>query len=380
MRSIYLDYNATTPIAPTVLDAMLPFLTEHYGNPSSQHALGRACHHAIEDAREQVAELIGARADEVIFTGGGTEANNLALKGVTESPSGYKGHIIISAVEHPAISEPAKFLRRMGCDVTVVPTDSYGRVDPDSVRRAIRDHTVLVSIMHANNEIGTVEPIREIAQHCRGREIVVHTDAAQSVGKIRTHVDELDVDLLSIAGHKLYAPKGVGALYVRRGTQIFPAIHGAGHEQGLRPGTENVAFIVGLGAACRLASRGLDDTQQRLAVLRDRLYSGLQQGIGSSLSFNGHPEWRLPNTLSVNFPQVTGADLLAQAVDILASTGAACHSGGTTRSATLTAIGLDPAVARGTVRLSLGWNTAIDEVDRAIEILVDSWHQLVGRT
>jgi cysteine desulfurase len=377
VRQIYLDYNATTPVAPSVFEAMRPFLLEHYGNPSSHHALGVAARQAVEDARQCVAESLGACADEVFFTSGGTESNNLAVLGMAAGERAYGGHLIISALEHPAVTAPARFLERYGCQLTVLLPDRWGRISADDVERAIRDDTVLVSIMHANNEIGTIQPIREIARRCRARGVTVHTDAAQSVGKIRTQVDELGVDLLSVAGHKLYAPKGVGALYVRRGTTLRPVLHGAAHEKGLRPGTENVASIVALGQAARLALGSVEEHAGRLSHLRDQLLSELRAAIGPRLTFNGPPEGRLPNTLSVNFPGVVGQQLLDRAPEICASTGAACHSGGTQLSATLAAIGLTAAVAAGTIRLSLGWNTSQEDVQRAASALISAWESLV---
>jgi cysteine desulfurase len=376
MRQVYLDYNATTPVLPSVFEAIKPFLTDHFGNPSSSHALGLACHHAIEDAREQVAALLGADSDEIIFTGGGTESNNLAIKGVCQRESSFRGHLIISSIEHPATREPAEYLRRMGCEISVVGTDRFGIVDPRDIARALRDDTVLVSIMHANNEIGSIQPIREISDLCHKHNVLVHTDAAQSVGKIRTIIEDLGVDLLSIAGHKVYAPKGVGALYVRAGTSLQPVQQGAGHEQGLRPGTENVAFIVGLGAAARLAQRSLEDSGRRCATLRDLLFALLREGVGDELTFNGHPTNRLPNTLSVNFPRVSGSELLQRAADVFASTGAACHSGKAKISNTLASIGLPAEVARGTVRLSLGWTTSEDEIERAASSLLTAYESL----
>ncbi|MCA9217729.1 MAG: cysteine desulfurase [Planctomycetales bacterium] len=377
MRQIYLDYNATTPVAPTVFEAMRPYFTDHYGNPSSTHVLGLAASQAIEDAREKVAMLIGANVDEVFFTANGTESNNLAIKGVCQTENGYSGHIIISAIEHPATLEPAKFLQRMGCDVSIVGTDKYGVVDPDEVAKHLRDDTRLISIMHANNEIGTIQPIREIADLVKDHETLVHTDAAQSIGKIRAHVNELRLDMMTIAGHKLYAPKGIGALYVRSGTKISPIIHGAGHEQGLRPSTENTPYIVGLGAAATLALRSLDENRIRIRNLRDELYSRLATSI-EGLSFNGPEEGRLPNTLSVNFPRVVGAELLAECQGIFASTGSACHSGTTNMSNTLKAIGLPEEVARGTVRLSLGWNTSQEEIQIAADTLISAWESMTS--
>jgi cysteine desulfurase len=377
MRHIYLDYNATTPIAPSVQQAMLPFLAEHYGNPSSHHWLGRACQEAVEDARGQVAALLGSDRDEIIFTSGGTESNNLALKGVMLHESASAGgHLVITAIEHPAIMAPAKFLERLGYDVTIVRSNRNGVVEPKAVAAALRPDTKLVSVMHANNEIGTIQPIRAIAEICHARDVLVHTDAAQSVGKLRTFVDELDVDLLSIAGHKLYAPKGVGVLFVRRGVALEPVLHGAGHESGLRAGTENVPYIVALGQAATLAAKSLDQAEQRLATLRDRLYKQLREAIGEGLTVNGGAVERLPNTLSVSFPGVVGHELLARVPELCASTGAACHSGTTSMSATLAALGLTPAQASGTVRLSLGWYTSEEEIDRAASWLINAWEDL----
>ncbi len=377
MRQIYLDYNATTPIAPKVQEAILPFLGDFYGNPSSTHSMGRSAHAAIEDAREDVAALIGADRDEIVFTSGGTESNNLAIKGAVLSylPD-VDGHLVISALEHPATTEPAHHLARMGIEITVVPSDAHGVVDPERVAAALRRDTRLVSIMHANNEIGVVQPIREISEVCRQRNVLFHTDAAQSIGKLDVFVDELGVDLLSIAGHKVYAPKGVGALYVRRGVALEPVLHGAGHERGLRPGTENTPYLVGLGRAAKLAGESAEVVRDRMAELRDRLWGRLQDAITEELSVNGSQADRLPNTLSVNFPRVHGGELLESIPELCASTGSACHSGEGRMSATLEAIGLTPQVARGTIRLSVGWYTTEDEVDRGAELLIDAWERL----
>lgn len=377
MRLIYLDYNATTPVAPSVFEALEPFLKEHYGNPSSNHALGRACREAMEDARAKVAALLGADRDEIVFTSGGTESNNLAICGtMMQGVPGVAGHLIISAIEHPAVVEPARHLQRLGFELTVVECDSQGVVRPAKVAAAMRPDTRLVSIMHANNEIGVIQPLREISQICRDHQVLLHTDAAQTVGKIAAFVDELGVDLLSFAGHKLYAPKGIGALYVRRGVRLEPVLHGAGHETGLRPGTENVAYIVGLGQACMLAFRSLEESSQRLQMLRDRLATQLIQAIGSRLTINGQDAARLPNTLSVNFPDVSAAEILARLPDLCASTGSACHSSVSSMSATLAAIGLDPDDARGTMRLSVGWFTSEEEIDRASNLLIGAWESL----
>lgn len=377
MRRIYLDYNATTPIAPSVQEAMLPFLAEHYGNPSSPHALGRAASEALEDARGQVAALLGADRSEIVFTSGGTESNNLALWGVmARSAPPFDGHLIISRFEHPAVAQPARYLQRLGCQLTEVPCDAQGVVDPSAVRAALRPNTRLVSIMHANNEIGTVQPIRELARICREREVLFHTDAAQTVGKIPASVEELGVDLLTVAGHKIYAPKGVGALYVRRGVALQPLLHGAGHEGGLRPGTENTAYLAGLGHAANLVALALAESQVRLTALRDRLRDRLQAGISLPLRVHGAEAPRLPNTLSVAFPGVSGGELLTRVPEIMASTGSACHSGDVRLSATLDAIGLSAHAARGTVRLSVGWYTSEQDIDAAAELLIGAWESL----
>lgn len=377
MRTIYLDYNATTPVAPSVFEALEPFLKEHYGNPSSNHALGRACHEAIEDARAKVAGLLGADRDEIVFTSGGTESNNLAICGtMMQGVPGVAGHLIISTIEHPAVVEPARYLERLGFDVTVVECDLQGVVRPERIAAAMRADTRLVSIMHANNEIGVVQPLREISRICRDHRVLLHTDAAQTVGKIGAFVEELGVDLLSFAGHKLYAPKGIGALYVRRGVRLEPVLHGAGHEAGLRPGTENVAYIVALGQACMLAFRSLEESGQRLEMLRERLATQLVQAIGAQLTINGQGAPRLPNTLSVNFPLVSAAEMLARLPELCASTGSACHSSISSISPTLAAIGLDPDDARGTMRLSVGWYTSQEEIDRAANLLIGAWESL----
>ena len=377
MKQVYLDYNATTPVAPSVQEAIIPILREFYGNPSSTHAMGRACAEAIEDARNRVAMLLGAEVEEIIFTSGGTEANNLALKGVMQRHEPSSGaHLIISSFEHPAITEPTKYLQQLGYQVTVVPCNSHGVVEPEAIESAMTSKTVLVSIMHANNEIGTVQPISRIAEICRAQNVLIHTDAAQSIGKIRTVASELGVDLLSMAGHKFYAPKGVGALYVKQGVAIDPVIHGAGHEGGLRPGTENTPYIVGLGKAAQLAHQSVTDVGDRMAMLRDRLLQQLREGIGERLTVNGDKAERLPNTLSANFPGVDGSTLLGRIPELCASTGSACHSGTTHLSKTLEAIGLTSDTGRGTVRLSVGWHTSEEDIDRAASLLLEAWENL----
>ena len=378
LKQIYLDYNATTPVSSYVLDAMLPFLKEHHGNPSSAHAAGRVAHEAIEVAREEVSGALGASAEDVFFTSGGTESNNLAIQGVMlQHAPGSGAHLVISNFEHPAVAGPAAHLKRLGYEVTEVPCDKNGVVQVEAVERALRDETVLVSIMHANNEVGTIQPIAQIGELCRGRETLLHTDAAQSVGKLPTFVDELNVDLLTIAGHKVYGPKGVGSLYIRSGVSVDPVIHGAGHERGLRPGTENVAYIVGLGKAMQLARRSLSESSDRLAGLRDRLANQLLNGLGDQAKVHGGQAARLPNTLSLVFPGVHGASLLARAPEICASTGSACHESGTAMSATLAALGVTPDEARGTVRLSVGWYTSEEDIDRAASSLLSAWESLV---
>jgi cysteine desulfurase len=378
MKPIYLDYNATTPLDPAVVEAMLPYLHTHFGNPSSAHAHGKAAHEAVERARQHVAELLGARPDEIVFTGGGSEASNHALKGaVFAKLHGFFGrwargaHVITSAVEHPATLQPCEFLKRLGCRVTVLPVDRHGLVDPQAVRTALDRSATLVSIMHANNEVGTLQPIREIAALARARGVPVHTDAAQSLGKVPVKVDELGVDLLTVAGHKLYAPKGVGVLYVRRGVKLEPLIHGAGHEGGRRAGTENVPYVVALGKACELAQQSLPEATERLRRLRDRLWERLRAGLGEKPTLNGHPERRLPNTLNVSFLGHIGAELLAKVPEVAASTGSACHEGQMTCSPVLQAMGVPPPQARGAVRLSVGRFTTEDEIDRAAQLLVE---------
>ncbi|MFO0925811.1 MAG: cysteine desulfurase family protein [Gemmataceae bacterium] len=385
MTPIYLDYNATTPHDPAVVEAMLPYLHEHFGNPSSAHVLGRRAHEAVERARADCAALLGAEADEVVFTSGGTEASNHALKGtilprlfglhrgwIDRLFGRHKGvpHLVISAVEHPATAQPAAFLQRLGCRLTVVPVDGHGLVDPDAVRRALTDDTVLVSIMHSNNEVGTLQPIGEIAAFTRVRGVLLHTDAAQSLGKVVVNVRDLGVDLLTVAGHKLYAPKGVGLLYVRRGVRLESFIHGAGHEGGRRAGTENVPYLVGLGTACALAHVGLPEAGLRLRHLRDRLWRRLQDALGDRVVLNGHPERRLPNTLNVNFVGHVGAELLQKVPGVAASTGSACHEGQVTQSPVLCAMGVPPTIGQGAVRLTVGRFTTEDEVDRAADLFV----------
>ena len=375
-KPIYLDHNATTPLLPEVVEAMLPYLQEHFGNPSSTHPYGRRTRDAVDQARTQVAELIGCQPSEIIFTSGGTEANNLAIRGVAEAVP-ERRHILTSVVEHPATESPCRNLEQRCWTVGWAPVDGTGRVLEEAAVGMLRDDTLLVTIMHANNETGAIQPIRGIAQAARYAGALVHTDAAQSAGKIPVWVNELGVDLLSIAGHKLYAPKGVGALYVRAGTALHPVSLGAGHERGLRPGTENVASIVGLGAACEIAGTTLVEEMTRVRRLRDRLWERLRVRIPGA-AINGHPKERLPNTLNLRFPGVSGNTLLAAAPEVAASTGSACHEAGESPSAVLTAMGLDAETALSSVRISLGRSTTEAAVDRAAEALVGAWARLAG--
>ncbi|MBK9495790.1 MAG: hypothetical protein RLZ81_2420 [Pseudomonadota bacterium] len=371
---VYLDYNATTPVAPEVAGAVMRCLSDTFGNPSSSHELGQRAAAIVTEARGSVARLIGAQAEEVIFTGCATEANNLALLGVARASTG-KRHLVISAIEHPAVMAPAQQLEREGWALTVLPVDRFGRVSAADVQAALRPDTVLVSIMHANNEVGTLQPIREIAAVTRPRGVLLHTDAAQSAGKLPLDVYALGVDLLTLAGHKFYAPKGVGALYVRRGTPIARILFGADQERGLRPGTENVPAIAGLGAATELALAHLP-MAARLRDRRDALHQRLLAAI-PDLHLNGHPYERLPNSLHVSFPGVSGRALLhAARADVAASVGSACHSEHDAVSGVLAAMGCDAARARGAVRFSTGWPTTEKDIEWAAEALIAAWRQL----
>jgi cysteine desulfurase len=371
---VYLDYNATTPLLPGVVDAMLPYLREHFGNPSSRHLYGRRTRDAIERARGEVAALIGGDVDEIIFTSGGTEANNLAIRGTTAHTS--RRRVVTSTVEHPATARPVTWLEQQGWDVVRVGVDAGGRTRVPELDAAITSATALVTIMHSNNETGVLQPVQEAVYFARRAGAYVHTDAAQSVGKVPIDVRAIDPDLLSIAGHKLYGPKGIGALYVRRGTVLDPLTLGAGHERGLRPGTENVASFVGFGAACVIAQRDLDEESVRVRALRDRLWEQLAQAI-PRLALNGNVENRLPNTLNVRFPRVSGEALLAATPEIAASTGSACHEGGESASAVLLAMSIPAEAALGSVRLTLGRGTTESAVDRAATALARAWRALL---
>ena len=368
-KRIYLDYNASTPIDPAVAAVMKPFLVDYFGNPSSDHWAAAPAKAALEQARGQIAALLGCEDDEVVFTGGGSEANNLALKGVYFARRDTGDHIITTQVEHPAINAPCRFLERLGASITYLPVDRFGRVDPDDLSRAITPRTILISIMHANNEVGTIQPIEECARIAREHGVLFHTDAAQSVGKIATDVNGLGVDLLSMAGHKLYAPKGVGALFVRRGVTLEPLIHGAGHESGRRAGTESAMLAVGLGKACELA-HGLS-SMDRVSALRDHFWRELQSRFGNRIALNGHPADRLPNTLNVSFINCVGTEILKGLDGVAASTGSACHAGRVELSPVLEAMGVTPEVGMGAIRFSLGRGTTREEIDAVAEQLSD---------
>jgi cysteine desulfurase len=361
MRRLYFDHNASTPLAPEVAAVMRRVMEEAFGNPSSPHWAGAPARELIDKSRQQVADLLGCSTEEIVFTSGGSEANNLALKGAFFSSRRDCPHIITTRIEHPAILSPCAFLERLGAEVTYLPVDGTGRIDPDNLRRTITPDTILISVMHANNEVGTIQPIEECAKIAREHGVLLHTDAAQSVGKIATKVDELGVDLLSIAGHKFYAPKGIGALYVRRGVALEPLIHGAGHENGRRAGTESALLTAALGEACKLA-KDLP-SMERVRALRDRLWERLRRAFGEQVALNGHPERRLPNTLNVSFIGRIGAEILGSLDGVAASTGSACHAGRIELSPVLEAMGVRPEVGMGAVRFSLGRPTTQDDVD-----------------
>lgn len=375
---IYLDHNATTPLLPEALDAMLPYLRGKYGNPSSVHSYGREARAAVEQARTQVAALISAAPEEVFFTSGGTESNNLALRGLAAARP-EKKHLVTSNVEHPAIAKVCTHLEEKGYRVTRVAVNGQGSISAEEALAALDETTLLVTVMHAHNETGVIQPIGEIAQSAREKGVFVHTDAAQSLGKISVSVEDLGVDLLSMAAHKLYGPKGVGALYVRKGTPITPFALGAGHERGMRPGTENVASIVGFGVACAAALRDAEWLGELLGMMRDRLWNKLSTRV-EGLRLNGEGACRLPNTLSVRFPRVKAPELLALVPDVAASTGAACHDGKDVASSGILALGVPTEEAMGTVRLTLGRHTTDAQVDKAAELLTAAWKDLTGRS
>ena len=378
VQPIYLDYNGTTPHDPEVIAAMRPFLETEFGNPSSSHWYGIKPKQAVEAARRQVAGLINCQATEIFFTSGGTESNNHAIKGMARTLKHKGRHIVTSNFEHPAVLEVCRFLEGEGFETTYIPVDSQGMVDPDDVEKAIRSDTILVSIMHANNEVGTVQPIAEIAALAHRRGVVVHTDAAQSLGKIPADVQAMDVDMLSVAGHKLYAPKGIGALYVRRELQPEKFCHGAGQERGWRAGTENVLEIVGLGKACEIAARDLMANMDHMAAKRDQLHHCIA-GALTDVRLNGHAERRLPNTLSISFKEMEANRILEEiGLEVAASAGAACHADTVSLSHVLEAMQVPLSWAKGTLRFSVGRTTSSEEIDRAAEVVIAAVQRLGG--
>jgi cysteine desulfurase len=374
MKPIYMDYNATTPIAKEVADAMLPYLYDYFGNPSSGHSFGVQARLAIDLARRQVAELIGAHPAEIIFTSGGTEANNYAIRGYCEQYQNSGRHIITSVVEHPAVLEVYGYMAQNGYDVTVLEVDQYGLVNPSDLKAAIRPDTILISIMHANNEVGSIQPLKELTAIAKLNGIAFHSDAAQSMGKIAVNVKDLGVDMLSIAGHKLYAPKGVGALYVRSGIELKNLMYGAGHENGRRPGTENLLEIVGLGKACAIAARDLASNQQHLLTMRDFLHGEMVKALGPErIHLNGHPTHRLPNTLSLGMRGVEAHHLLNRIDSQVAiSAGSACHADSVSISGVLKAMRVADEWAQGTLRFSVGRETTREEIQSAVGIIASS--------
>ncbi len=367
MKQIYLDYNASTPVDPQVLEEMLPYLKDRFGNPSSSHGFGTVLRAGIEQARERLSLLLGCETSEIIFTSGATESNNMVIKGIARA-AGKGKHFITSRIEHPAVLEPCRQLERFGYGVTYLPVDRYGLVDPADLEKAIRPDTALVTIMHSNNEVGTIQDIKELSRIAASRGVLFHTDAAQSAGKVRVQVDELGVDFLTVAGHKFYAPKGIGALYIKSGRTLQPMLYGAGHERGLRPGTENAAFIVGLGAACMVAMPVLESEGRRQRKLGQRLFDGLKQA-GLKVHVNGHPEKKLPNTWNISFEGFTSTEVMEALVGVAVSPGAACHGDLIEPSHVLTAMGVDVNLARGAIRFSLGRETTEGEIDTVVELL-----------
>ncbi|WHX98573.1 cysteine desulfurase family protein [Neobacillus sp. DY30] len=364
MQKIYLDYNASTPLAPEVVDSMHPLLNDYYGNPSALHWAGKPVKSLLHKAREQVGQLINCSPAEIIFTSGGSEANNLALKGFYFKQVHKGNHIITSKIEHPAIINPCKFLEKIGARVTYVAVDQFGRVSPEEIEKAITKDTILITIMHSNNETGTLQPINEIGKIAERHGIAFHTDASQSVGKVPVNVNELKVDMLTIAGHKLYAPKGIGALFMRDGVELEPLIHGAGHEHGLRAGTENTLLAVGLGKACEIAGNQL--STNKLKDLTAYFWNQLKDQFGDQVVLNGHPEERLPNTLNVSFVRRIGQDLLDKIPQLAASTGSACHAGSIELSPVLKEMKVPKEIGMGAIRFSLGRYTTKEEIDSVI--------------
>ena len=371
---IYLDHNATTMIDPQVIKAMESFMNT-FGNPSSSHVLGKEAKDALEKARQDVAELIGAQASEIVFTSGGTESNNTVIKGIVDLKEPEKNHIIISAIEHPSILNPALYLMELGVEVSIVKVSRNCLIDPEDVKKEIRPNTKLISIMLANNETGTIQPIKEIAQIGKEFGIPVHTDAAQAVGKIPVNVTELGIDLLTIAGHKLYAPKGIGALFIKKGVKITPLLHGGGQEEGRRSGTENVIMAVALGTACKLAKNRLKEDISHIKKLRDKLQKLLFQHI-EGIVLNGDPEKRLPNTLNISVPGIPGEKVLEKIPQLIASTGSACHEGKNKISHVLSAMGVPEEVAIGALRLSLGRSNTEEQINTAAELIISCIKEL----
>ncbi len=370
MRKIYMDHNATTPVHPAVLDAILPYYREAYGNASSVHAFGREARVAMEEARDKIAEFIGAQPREVIFTSGGTESDNFAIEGAAFENSRRGKHIITSAIEHHAVLNTCKHLETHGFEVSYLGVDRYGMVDPDDVRKAIRDDTILMTIMHANNEIGTIEPLQEIISIAKEKGVIFHSDAVQTVGKIPVNVDELGIDLMSMSAHKIYGPKGVGALYVRRGTKVEPLVRGGHHERNRRGGTENVPGIVGFGKAIELAAADMEEEGKRLWNLTEKLKNGLQDQL-EYVYANSHPTQRLPATMNLSFDFLEGESIVLNLdmKGVAVSTGSACTSGSLEPSHVLVALGLPPATAQGAIRFSLGRDNTEADVDYVLEEL-----------
>jgi len=363
-----MSLHVEAPIDPQVAEVMLPFIQRHFGNPSSSHSFGITAKKAVEKARRQVADVLHCRPDEVIFTSGGTESNNYAIKGAALALKHKGNHIITSSIEHFAVLEVCRYLEKQGYRMTYLPVDEYGMVDPQDVEKAVTPQTILISIMHANNEVGVIEPIVEISKIAHRHDILLHSDCAQSIGKIPVHVDELKIDLLSVAGHKLYAPKGIGALYIRTGVTLEKLIHGANHEMGHRAGTENVIGIVGLGKACEVIGQDISESQIYLQKMRDQLEKGLKNNF-PNIRINGHPEVRLPNTSSISFKHLRANTILSELKGIAASAGAACHSDHVKISHVLQAMHVPLEYAMGTIRFSVGRFTTSDEIDRALKYI-----------
>jgi cysteine desulfurase len=372
MKRVYLDHSATTPVHPEVLEAMLPYYGNTFGNPSSIHSFGQETKKAVDEARERVALLIDADLSEIVFTGCGTEADNLALRGVAYANEAKGKHIITSSIEHHAIVNTCKYLEKKGFRITYLPVDKYGLVDPDEVKEAIKNDTILISIMYANNEVGTIEPISEIGAIAKDRGIYFHTDAVQAAGKIPVNVQDLKVDLLSMSAHKLYGPKGIGALYIRKGVRIVPLFYGGHQEDARRAGTENVPGIVGFGKTCEIALRDLQYQMDYLKALRDRLQAGLMEKL-DYIHINGHPTQRLPNILNISFEFVEGESVVLNLdmEGIAASTGSACTSGSLTSSHILMSMGISHVIAQGSLRFSLGRENTKEEIDFTIKEVVE---------